>query len=497
MFKNTTVIFALVYACICIAFGFIEQLNSRPQGVHQWAQADRASIARNYAEEDMNFLLPRVHNRLSETGITGVEFPIIQYMTAICYKLFGFNEFWYRFLMFLMVSLGVFFAFKTSLPFLENKTWIAICIITIWYCSPTLVFYTPNFIPDAASLGLCLTAWYFFFRYINTQKRLYLLFIFIFLTLSSLIKITSLIGSIVILAVCIVSLIQKNLFEISKRLALQLMTMVFLSISITCIWYVYASWLNTNYGSEIFMLRLNPIKNLNEIPIDFSWLMVTWGSDYYSHFSLYTGVWLLLFCIINYKTVNKLLFTITLLYTIGSLMFMILMMKQFLVHDYYIITLLPTAFFLLLTFSELFYRIHKNYIQLYKKQLTAGLLVLTLGSFLFAKINNNKRYVYDTGTIFSPEQMQGMEEYLRSIGISKNDKVISMYDVSPNVSLYFFNVKGVTFNPKIMADSLIVAQQSKKMDYLITTGDTVNVKYLKSATKIGAKNGILVYKFDE
>lgn len=465
--------------------------------MHQWAQADRASIARNYAEEDMNFFLPRVNNCTNKTGITGVEFPIIQYLVAICYQVFGFNEFWYRLIMLLVVSTGVFFAFKTALSFLENKNWIAFCITLIWYCSPTLVFYTPNFIPDAASLGLCLTSWYFFFRYIKTENKLYILLIFIFLTLSSLIKITSLIGSICMIAICFISIIQTRLYNISKAASIKLGATVLLSIIITFAWYSYASWLNTIYGSEVFLLKLNPVDQLSELSNDLNWVITSWGSDYYSYFSLITGIWLLLFCLLNYKTVNKLLLTITLLYIIGSFAFMVLMMKQFLNHDYYIIALLPTSFFLVLTFSELFYRIHKNYIQLHKKQLTAGLLVITVSSFFFAKVTVNARYAYEVGTMFAPEKMEGMEAYLRSIGISRNDKVVSMYDESPNISLYFLNVKGVTFNQRSIKDSILIRLQSKDMSYLITTEDSVDVQYLRSKTKIGEKNGFQVYKFDK
>lgn len=497
MFKNKTIIFILLWVVVCIVLGFIDKLNTPPNCMHQWAQADRASIARNYAEEDMNFFLPRVNNYTNKSGITGVEFPIVQYLAAICYQAFGFNEFWYRFIMLLIVSTGVFFAFKTALPFVGNKTWIAFCITLIWYCSPTLVFYTPNFIPDAASLGLCLSSWYFFFRYIKTEKWFYLLFIFIFLTLSSLIKITSLIGSVSMIAICTLSLIQTRIYNISRPASFKLATTVVLSMVITYQWYSYATWLNNTYGAEIFMLRLNPINNLSELSKDFDWVLRRWGSDYYSYFSLMTGIWLLLFCLFNYKTVNKLLLTLTLLYIVGSSAFMVLMMKQFLNHDYYIIALLPTSFFLLLTFVELFYRVHQNYIQVYRKQLMAALMVITASSFFYAQVTINTRYAHKAGEIINPEQLEGMEAYLRSIGISRTDRVVSLYDESPNISLYFLNVKGVTFNPRSIKDSTVVRSQSKDMDYLITNGNSVDLQYLRSTTKMGEKNGFTIYKFDK
>lgn len=496
MLKNNLLFFISFFLVVCIALGFIEKLNTRPQCMHQWAQADRASIARNYADEDMNFFLPRVHNCMNESGITGVEFPIIQYTVAILYKLFGFNELWYRLTMLLLVAMGVMFAFKIALSFLGNNRWVSISIALIWYSSPALVFYTPNFIPDAGSLGLCLTAWYFFFSYLKTAKRAHLMLFFIAISLSSLIKITSFIGSITIIAICFVSILRPSLFHFKKNNATKIAATTILSMVITSMWYVYASWLKTRYGSEIFMLQLNPIDKLSQLPTDLYWLIYLWGSDYYSYPTLFACTLMLMFCLIQYKKANKLLLTITLLYAVGSFFFIILMMKQFVVHDYYIITLLPTAFFLLLTFADVFYRTQYHFVIKYQKALAFGLGIITISSLLFAKISVNKRYAHQFGTLFKPDQMEGMETYLRSIGITRNDKVVSMYDVSPNVTLYLMNVKGITFTPKIMSDSMIVANQSKKMNYLITTGDTVNTKYLRSTTKIGEKNGFLIYKFN-
>ncbi|MBK7965050.1 MAG: hypothetical protein IPK10_07010 [Bacteroidetes bacterium] len=62
----------------------------RPQSVHQWAQCDRASVALNYYQEDMNFFLPRVHNLDNGSGITGLEFPFVNYAVAILYHILDF-----------------------------------------------------------------------------------------------------------------------------------------------------------------------------------------------------------------------------------------------------------------------------------------------------------------------------------------------------------------------------------------------------------------------
>ena len=58
-----------------------------------WAMCDRGSIARNYAQEEMNLFLPRVHETKEGDGITGLEFPIMNYGAAVLYKIFPFSCF--------------------------------------------------------------------------------------------------------------------------------------------------------------------------------------------------------------------------------------------------------------------------------------------------------------------------------------------------------------------------------------------------------------------
>ena len=55
-------------------------------GMHQGAQADRASVAWNFWYESMNFFEPRVMENRAAEGIAGMEFPIIPYLVALLYK---------------------------------------------------------------------------------------------------------------------------------------------------------------------------------------------------------------------------------------------------------------------------------------------------------------------------------------------------------------------------------------------------------------------------
>ena len=109
-------VLVLLYAYLKI----FSVLPKRPEATHLWAQCDRASVARNYAEESMNFFLPRVNETHENTGITGLEFPFMNYAAAVCYRVFGFNEIWYRLLMLLVFTAGGIAAFILTDRILKN-----------------------------------------------------------------------------------------------------------------------------------------------------------------------------------------------------------------------------------------------------------------------------------------------------------------------------------------------------------------------------------------
>jgi hypothetical protein len=96
-----------------------------------WAMCDRASVARNYAQESMNFFEPRVNETKEGEGITGLEFPIINYGAATLYKVFGFHEFLYRGLMLLVYLAGLFYAFLITGFFLKSGIYLDIISIDL------------------------------------------------------------------------------------------------------------------------------------------------------------------------------------------------------------------------------------------------------------------------------------------------------------------------------------------------------------------------------
>jgi hypothetical protein len=63
---------------------------------HAWKQADLAGIARNYAQGDMRLLYPRIDWGGDTPGYAEMEFPLLPYLAALLYRIFGESEAWGR-----------------------------------------------------------------------------------------------------------------------------------------------------------------------------------------------------------------------------------------------------------------------------------------------------------------------------------------------------------------------------------------------------------------
>ena len=145
------------------SIGTYNYLHKRPCSIHSSAQCQRASVALNYFEEDMSFFKPRVQRAAHSDGesrITGLEFPIIYYVAAILYKFFGVNEVYLKYISLLLCSFGFVCYNLLVLKYIKNII-LSIVIVLAASFSPVLLYYIPNFMPDAPAFALMLAAWYF------------------------------------------------------------------------------------------------------------------------------------------------------------------------------------------------------------------------------------------------------------------------------------------------------------------------------------------------
>ena len=478
--------------------GIYDYIDRRPCSIHSWAQCERASVAQNYYKTSMDFFKPRVQKYTEKGGVTGLEFPIIYYTAAILYKLFGFNEAYLRIISLLIVSLGFFFFYLLANRFLKNN-FLSLAITASAALSPVLLYYTPNFLPDAPSLGLAFIAWYFFFKHKDSGLRKHLnLFVF-FGTLGGLLKVISVMSFIIV--ICLVLLDKMKFFKNKERLYAfdhhgAILSRIFIGMFLVASWYMYANWLSKAYENQSF--ALGPVmgngeafKKLLEAVENVTLYM------YYSYESYVLMVGAFIFIFISIKFVDRILLTITLLYIFGNMCYLYLFLPQFIYHDYYTISMLPAVFFLFLTFADAVSRLSQKYFA----SLTFIFFIILFFNMKECIIKCERFYRdrYDKEKYYGIDERPyyDIEKRLRAIGIKRTDVTLSGFDDTYCNTPYLMDQLG--FVMAGYSDSASIAKQlaNAKIQYLVLNDSArFNKIYPNHFEKniVLTHRGLIVYK---
>jgi 4-amino-4-deoxy-L-arabinose transferase-like glycosyltransferase len=204
-----------------------------------WRQSDVAAIARNFFEHGFRFGYPQIDWAGGSPGYVGTEFPILPFVAAICYKFAGIHEWIGR-------SQSVIF-FAISLPFfflLVRETFGSTAAIwaTFFYAfTPLNIFAGRSFIPDVPSLSLGIIGLYFFLGWIRDRGAALFYLAAIAISLSILIKVTSIVIVAPILAILVGRLCQTPGVS-QKRPTIYRAVVIFVAIAVlpSAIWYWHA-----------------------------------------------------------------------------------------------------------------------------------------------------------------------------------------------------------------------------------------------------------------
>jgi 4-amino-4-deoxy-L-arabinose transferase-like glycosyltransferase len=167
-------------------------LINQPYTDHwSWRQADVAAIARNFSEGGFRFTYPEIDWAGDATGYVGTEFPILPFVAAICYKFAGIHEWLGRSeaVIFFAVSLPFFFLIVREIFGGTAALWATF----FFSFAPLNIFAGRSFMPDVPSLGFAIIGLYFFLRCAREPTWTAFFLAAIAISLSVLIKITSII----------------------------------------------------------------------------------------------------------------------------------------------------------------------------------------------------------------------------------------------------------------------------------------------------------------
>lgn len=130
-----------------------------------WRQSDVATIARNYFQGGFHFARPQIDWAGNESGYVGTEFPILPFLAATCYKIFGVHEWVGRIQALILFGVSLPFFFLLVRKILGESA--AVWALFFYSFAPLGIMAGRCFMPDMPSLALSIIGLYFFQRWID------------------------------------------------------------------------------------------------------------------------------------------------------------------------------------------------------------------------------------------------------------------------------------------------------------------------------------------
>jgi len=424
-------------------------------GVHTWRQTQTQTVILNFANQDFNILNPHINDLTHNNGLYRMEFPLMQWLIAIFYKVFGNHLIITRVFVFCVTFFSVFGMYKLANILTSNKL-LAYVLAWLFLFSPIIYYYSVNPIPD--NMALCFVIWsaYFWFKYLKQHTTSSFIFSCIFLAFSVALKLPFIVFGGMYLSMFLSK-------KPNKSIQIKYLFIPFLICLPSLIWYLWVigSWNGNGVVAGVFE---NPM-NINQF-FD------------YVQFNLFSTVPELL---VNYATLP--FFLIGFFLVIKSFDFKSQIHTSFLavsflascyffyeinmitrVHDYYLFPFLPLLFVIIL--------VSLKYVFDSKKRWLNYVLFLTiLCCPITAYLRCNTRWnLYDPGT--TKEYVIYKTNIQSKLPLEA--KIIIDNEKSNCINLYYLNRKGWGF-PK----------------------GTLIEKHLKDKIKLGATHIAFDYEIDK
>ena len=213
---------------------------------HNWRQSTVTMVARNFYETDANIFYPRIDIAGDKSGVTGMEFPIFNYLIYLASLLFGYDHWYGRLVNLIFSSWGV-LAFYRLVHSLKNERWAfsssLILLSSLWF------IYSRKIMPDTFAMSLMMIGLYSAYRFLKDEKGFFrLMGYFIAVMVGVLAKLPVVLGFSLL-----PFLLLDTRFVLQKRISLGLTTL--LAVVPALVWYFYwVQHLNQQEGFVHFFM---------------------------------------------------------------------------------------------------------------------------------------------------------------------------------------------------------------------------------------------------
>ena len=155
---------------------------------HNWRQTTVAMVARNFYEVNNDIMYPRLDFDGEKPGVTGMEFPIFNYIIYLISLVFGYEHWYGRVINLFITSFGIYFFYKLIKKFFDEELAFFSAIIllfSLWFP------FARKIMPDTCSFSLMIVAIYYGSNYFEKGKLKNLILYGLFCALGILSKIPS------------------------------------------------------------------------------------------------------------------------------------------------------------------------------------------------------------------------------------------------------------------------------------------------------------------
>lgn len=493
-------IFILVLAGLSWYFNFDETFFKPPQSVHTWRQTNSLSMTQMYYQYNLPFFQPEIQNQNSDHGMSGKsvgEFPVIYFLMAKIWQIFGKSEATYRIIQWLILLTGCFFLFRLLIPLTGNAVragFISLLVVT----SPMFIFYGPNFLPDAPALSFTFIAWYLLYRFTQSRKAWLLWVASVFMFLALTLKITT---GVSIAAIGFWMLFETLFIAPEKRIFnfrfIHYIPFI-IGLAATFAWYRYVTYYTELHGGHFSVFGTWPIWRLNHDQI----LKVVDGvrqiyfREYFSPVLQYITIAVWVFMLFRIRKIHPFLGFLLIVMQIGFLAVYALWFQLLEAHDYYLISQMQS--FVIVWIVFFIYLKDKKW---WNHWLTGIVLVAAIAILAHdGMFRHTQRYIGWMNEHYTKhlEALTEIEPYFQQWGIGTEDKVISIPDNAMVGSLYYMDRKGyINFGNDFTKEETFRQRINDEAKYLIVIDTSVLRQPVvrKFATdSIGSYRNVVAYR---
>ncbi|MDP3463297.1 MAG: hypothetical protein Q8S18_10940 [Bacteroidales bacterium] len=424
-------------------------IDTFPSHIHAWTQSDRLALAHGFLENDFDFFHPSTFNLrpeyeatiplIEEKGITQVDFPVVEYFVAAVMKITGLHEPLIFRMFVLLISLTGILFLGLGLRKLSIPLPLVFVVMIFVYSAPVYTYFQTGFIPGVPAFAAALAGIYFFVHYGKSKVFNHAAVSVFLLTLAALIRLPFVIP----LSAVLLSLLITNLHNIHLLKRIILLSVV--SSAMILGYYIYNSYLGYRYGS-IFLGKVMPAASFQQgIELaQLSWS--NWKMHYFTvtHYLVISIAFILFFYRIgHFFLIQKALVIMVAANLVLAILYVIIMIQQFVAHDYYLIDslFLPLILVIAIGFSDLK---PKNNLQ----SLALWAVAFVLGFFMLNDSLNVQEQRYTTHPWDRAEttriNFSDSKSFLEKAGIPDNAKILVLDAYTNNAPLLLMNRKGYT-----------------------------------------------------